>query len=212
MATREIITTEAHRLLNIMVLATMLTLTALAGSAAPQSTDRDNPTRLTANEASGRFSGIAEHYYSFVAGPGEVKVLLDGKADEHSTTIYAELSDADGRLLTNLEGTLGGDKVIEASVTSTWERYVARYQVKRRQPLVLKIYTLSNPGLYKVRLEGAVALGRGGDPPVTAGRGNVVSAGRIDCLPRSGILRIVMNDGTTQEINLSGVRETSLKP
>src|SRR4051812_1866620 len=65
----------------LYMLSVTVSLMALAVSGLCQSTDLDNPTKLTVNTVAGRLTRNGEaHYYSFVGGPGEVTLKLDGAA------------------------------------------------------------------------------------------------------------------------------------
>jgi hypothetical protein len=63
----------------IMLTAMLITLIAPAGSALAQSTDPDNAIPMTTDTVRGRFPAGKEatHYYTFVGGPGEIKVFFD---------------------------------------------------------------------------------------------------------------------------------------
>jgi hypothetical protein len=189
------------------------TLILLSTSLIAQSRDRDNPTRLTTTIVAGRLAQEGEaHYYSFVGGPGEVKVLFDIAGDDVPTIIYAEVSDVDGRVMGDLEKQSGGS-YIGASAGKDSKRFVGRYEVKRQQMLVLKVWLgYNSPGHYRVRLEGAVAFDQEGASDNSSAAAKDTKSTDASCLPKSGILHIVMADGTVQEINLTRVKEVSIRP
>ena len=194
--------------ITLYILSVTASLMALETSGACQATDLDNPTKLTVNAVAGRLARKGEaHYYSFVGGPGEVKLLLDGAATGIAANIYGQLSDVDGRTLTNVEKGLDYTYV---TAEKDFRRAVARYEIKRRQILVVKVWS-DDPALYKIRLDGEVSFDQGG-----ATGGNAPARGNLNndpsCIPKSGILRLVMADDTVQEINLSRVKEISIKP
>ena len=213
-ATNEIITQPVLPRVMRITAVVILTLTVLIGSAAAQSFERDKPTKLTINEVKGVWSGNdenIEHYYSFVAGPGEIKILLDYAKDSGDFCfLNAQLSDTDGRILTNLE--INGSNSFGGMTSKNSERTVARFQLKRRQTIIIKVWVYWSGGFrasghYKIQLEGAVSL----DQVENINQAESKDS-RLDCLPKSGIMRLIMSDGTTQEINLSRVKEASIKP
>src|SRR5437016_5565939 len=111
------------RALALYIMSTAAIVIALSASVAAQSTDRDNPTKLTTEAVAGRLTKNGEaHYYTFIGGPGEVKLLLDIAADEFSALIYAQLADADGRNMENLENP--GSTDIGHSVSKDFTRIV----------------------------------------------------------------------------------------
>lgn len=65
-----------YQIMAAIILA--LAMTVVVGLAAAQSGDPDKPTPMTTGEAKGRWAKDKDisHFYSFTAGPGEVKVLL----------------------------------------------------------------------------------------------------------------------------------------
>jgi hypothetical protein len=113
------------------------------------STNIDKPTLLTSNEIRG--NGVGEdisYYYTFNAGPGEVKVTVDGKNKPGGITnaIGVEISDLDAKTL--LQINLGN--------TQRDKRKVERFQLGRRQQVILRILLDERSLDYMVRLEGAV--------------------------------------------------------
>jgi hypothetical protein len=123
---------------------------ASTGDAAVPSTDRDKPTRLTANELRG--DGVGQHvsyYYVFNAGPGIIRVTVDGKNKKaaFADAVSIELSDLDAKRL------LG----IHLGYTPDDKRVVGKFQVLGRQQQVIMRVMLDEATIdYMVRLEGAV--------------------------------------------------------
>jgi hypothetical protein len=113
------------------------------------STNIDKPTLLTSNEIRG--NGVGEdisYYYTFNAGPGEVKVTVDGKNKPHSYSGHAidvEISDLDAKTLLQIK--LGNTQIDK--------RKVERFQLGRRQQVILRILLVESTLDYMVRLEGA---------------------------------------------------------
>jgi hypothetical protein len=64
------------------------------GAVLLQSSDRDHPTRLKANELTGDVEATGkEYFYSFVARPGELTITADVKANGSGATVTYELLD-----------------------------------------------------------------------------------------------------------------------
>jgi hypothetical protein len=204
--------------INLPVMILMLVM-LLAGSAAAQSTDPDKPTLMTNNEVKGRWAkgNAVSYYFGFEAGPGEVIVMFDFKTDEMLQNVAAELTDVYGRGQSNLDDKEGRSE-LSYFATTKGLRLVGRYQIKRRQKLVAKIAIEGEEiiaGAYKVRVEGGDASFGGNAAPTNQAsliESKNTESNRVSCLPQNGKLRLVMDDGTVQEINLSRVRETTVKP
>lgn len=215
--------------LNLLA-ALPIILIALAGTALAQSTDLDNPTPMTTNETKGRWqTGKAiSFFYSFTAGPGEIMVMFDFKPDSSLLNVSAEVTDVYGRGIGNLDDS---QKRSELSYFATpeGERLVGRYELKRRQKLVARISIMGDevatPGSYKVRVSGDGVSFNDNNTSTSNSSGNNSStnnsgtmnnnnagSNNVLSLPKSGKLRLVMDDGTIQEINLSRVREATIKP
>lgn len=173
-------------------------LAALAGAAVAQSTDRDHPTPMTAGEVRGH--GIGEdvdYYYSFVASPGEVTATVDATAAKTFAAVAnvsVEIFDRNAKELSRA-----------SVITPQTERKVARVQVGRRQPLVMRIRMGKETGSFRVQLGGAVEIA----PPESAS-GNNAFGNRMS-LPANGTMVIEMNNGSTREIDLSLVKGVSIK-
>ena len=176
-----------------LAFATLLTLMASLGFAAAPSTDRDRPTPLTSNEIRGTSGGKGgEYFYTFIAGPGEVALTVDATVgSEHlETAARAELFDMNANLLLS-EG-VNSARGISA-------REVGRVKIPNRQPLVMRIILGTNTQRYLVRVEGAVELIQ-------------AELAREKPSPSRGKLRIEMNDGFVQEVDLSHVRRLTVEP
>jgi len=139
-----------------LVLAFLLfVVVALSGPAGAQSTDRDHPTPIKANEINGDLDGSGnERFYSFVAGPGELTITVDVKS-------------ATGQALLNFE-LLGADaatsiiccEFAQADGDGQSARNVKSVTLAKRQPVILRVTIgKAGTGTYRVRLSGAVAHG-----------------------------------------------------
>jgi len=172
-----------------------MTVTVMA-----QSTDRDNPTKLTTPEISGFIDGRNAkklYYYFFVAGPGEVQITLDAQVVGGSTGVVSirfELFDEDAR------------KIIDGDVSPTGqgqeERQVRRFVASQKARLIMRlspgvVWGDLESGKFRLRLSGAVELGGSSAPT---------------CLPKQGTLRIKMKDGSIKEIDLKQTDEITIQP
>jgi hypothetical protein len=213
---------QSLRLLAIVPLI----LGAAIASARAQSTDPDNPIPMTSDVMKGRWPAdkLVSHYYSFIGGPGVVSLSINCISDSSSTIVGAQLSDAAGHVFTRLES-IGRETVTPTYVQEVaggeGARLVATYDIKRRQRLLIRFYTaITNPdsaGSYSIRISGAGVSStenntstNGG--PLTGSEHNTTGGRNLLSLPKSGKLRLVMNDGTVQEIELAHVREASIQP
>jgi hypothetical protein len=82
--------------------AVFVLLITLSLASVGQSTDRDNPTKLTSPEIAGFVdaqNAKIQYYYSFTAGPGEVVITLDVKAvgKGNSVSFEYEIFDQDAK-------------------------------------------------------------------------------------------------------------------
>jgi len=110
--------------------------------------DRDNPTPLTTNELAGRASA-RDLYYSFSAGPGEIKMSLVVTADGAIVTV--EMFDADANKLQFDEN---------KTAFSVANNYHTRLSLDQRQQILMRI-SHQNPNAlksYRLKLDGAVSL------------------------------------------------------
>ncbi len=200
-------------------MALLSAITALARPILAQSTDPFNPTPMTSETVKGRWLAGKQisHYYSFVAGPGVVKVMFNCVDDSGSQIVGQEVSDVDGHLLKRLES-IGNDSQPSTYTTEVADgagvRLVSSYELKRRQKLIVRFYTtITTPdtaGSYTIKVSGD---GISGNESASANNGSTnTNSGSAFSLPKSGKLQLVMDDGTIQEINLGRVREARIKP
>jgi hypothetical protein len=179
----------------------LLTLNATVGSANPQSKDRDNPTRLTTNVISGAIStdnNKDNYHYSFVAGPGEVTITLTVESGSGSVSSTGfDLYDEDAKKIAGKYVTASGGRS---------EQVVERVNVTRRQPLLLRIVVASimGSGSYRLRLSGVVDSSQ----DRSSSRDNTDNP---ECLPKRGILRVKMKDGSVRRIDLGEAEEITIE-
>ena len=120
------------------------------------STDRDKPTQLTSNEVRG--TGVYEekvrYFYSFIGGPGEIKVTFDFTAGGWNQAGHANVFDEDAKKL-------AGISIVGNS--GDYKREVSRIQLKEQKKLIVEIALSSNEfgkeGSYLLRVEGDVHFG-----------------------------------------------------
>lgn len=194
---------------RILALSFLFLAITSVGSASAQSKDRDNPTPLTSNEISGlidRDNRGDNYHYTFVAGPGEVTITLSVEAGRESYYNYVEfdLFDEDAKRITN--------GFVQASSGKT-EQTVKHINFTRRQSVLLRISITDNhyrDGKYRLRLGGAVNIGRGGFDPVP--RPQRDNTDNPECLLKKGILRVKMKDGSVRRIDLSEAEEITIEP
>ncbi len=142
---------------TLLMAASLLVLVTATGSAFAQSKDRDHPTPFTSDEINGELKGVdeeIEYFYSFTAGPGEIKIIVDVKSSDGTTGTAFELLDADGnKVLICCEGA-------QADSGGQSGRDVASIKLEKRQTVVLHLTPFKyGRGSYRVRLTGATDLG-----------------------------------------------------
>jgi hypothetical protein len=189
-------------------LAAAVAVTACASEARAQSKDKDKPTRMVSNEVKGVGNGaLTEYYYTFGAGPGDVVLTLDGKKKSGINIMRVKLFTADFKPLFDHE-------MYTAEPTS--QRHVEKVSVPRAQPVILQVVTFDSTANWSVRIAGAATFADGNEAPPQRARDAAVPPptpdNRLACIPKNGFLRIEMEDGSAQEVNLTRVRRVFLKP
>lgn len=117
-----------------------------------QSTDSTSPEQLTTNvvQCDAEPNGQS-YYYSFVAGPGDVTVNIDGSTDFYSTTTQVIFTDAQGRELSS----------VPVAATSSGAKKAAKLHLPSKQNVTMKVMFGLDVGVhakYKIALGGAVSL------------------------------------------------------
>lgn len=189
---------------------------AAVGSSFAQRSDRDNPLPVTSSEITGNLDDHnQETFYSFTAGPGEVTVTVDVKAR------HADI----GNIAFEIIGR-NGSTAIECCHGAQGDnggtgRDVATFKLAKRQTVIL--HTTNGPvggGTFRIRFGGAASFGgapaasnggndRNGDEGDSAGHGNR-EVDQLD-VPSSGTMHIWMKDGTVRDIDLSRVRNITVR-
>jgi TIR domain len=117
------------------------------------STNIDKPTPLTSNEIRG--NGVGEdisYYCTFNAGPGTLKVTLDGKTKPGlPLRAYGDLSDLAVKILDLDAKTLF---YVKTDFSAIGERKVESFQLGHRQEVIMRILLGRHTLDYMVRLEG----------------------------------------------------------
>ena len=140
---------------SFLLVVSLLLLMAATTSTSAQSTDRDHPTQLTSNEIRGGLNKNGEeHFYSFIAGPGELTITVDVKANpDEQAVLNFELLEKD--VATSIlccefaQGDGGGTG-----------RDVKSVKIGRRRMVIL--HTTNGPiggGTFRIRLGGPAASG-----------------------------------------------------
>jgi hypothetical protein len=141
--------TNKRRFLGIMLFG-LLALLVIAENAQAQSTDRDNPTPLTANEFKGHAIGKkVEYYFTFLAGPGEIVITIDGGAKGSFSEYRAELFNLDAERL---------GQVQILPYPGETARRLTRITFGTQQPVLLRLLLDKDAAQYLVRVGGAVQL------------------------------------------------------
>jgi hypothetical protein len=201
-----------------------------------QSTDPANPTAIVGNQTvvKGPKKNDQLHYFSFIAGPGEVTVSLIVKAKTGSTFVGIKVFDSEMKTISYHN--MSAD-------TSSPGMAMKKFDVGEKQTVVLSFTSDSSLGECTIKLGGAVEVASlpiadtdmqsqpptSEAPPSTdagsSGEVNTSQSGKnktmmmsiLDAvgqrfnIPANGKLRIEMNDGSVQEIDLSQVKKILVK-
>jgi len=193
-----------------------------------RSTDRDNPTPLTANVITDDLDGTdTAYFYKFTAGPGKLTVTIEVKASGTNAGAMLDLFDAKSRpILSN---------VLVQSVDGGSERIVNTVQVSGKRDILMRIKGLKygdsgGTGTYKVTLDGPVSLNQapapegggaaapaGGAAPANGGGGAVAPAGsnllsgQLDPADERVLFHIVNVNGPGQVTFTFSVKATDAK-
>jgi hypothetical protein len=127
-------------------------------TATPESsptTDIDKPTPLTSNEIRGK--GVGEdisYYYTFNAGPGEVKVTIDGK--NKGGLLSRDFGDLPDLGVEILDLDVKRLFYVDRALSKLGERKVESFQLRRRQQVIMRILLGKHTLDYMVRVEGPI--------------------------------------------------------
>jgi hypothetical protein len=193
-----------------MAVAAPLLLTAFVGSAAAQSaesTDRDNPIRLTSSEISVPMNPDRDIYYTFMAGPGEVTMTLNVLRvhPNDTTSTGIELFDSNAKPIPFKDGRIDFPLSVYGGFGGLNEQAINRVDFKRPQLVLMRIKLRYHRGTVRLRLNGAVELGQATAPASSPQQETLF------VLPARGAMQVEMNDGTVQRISLSEVRRVTVR-
>jgi hypothetical protein len=129
----------------------LLIAAALSVPAIAQSTDRDHPTMLKSAEITGDLDGNgSEYFYSFIAGPGELTMMVDVKSSTGQALLNYELLDK------NAATAIVCCEFTQADGDGLSARTVKSVTVANQQPVVLHVTVgKAGKGTYRIRLSGA---------------------------------------------------------
>jgi hypothetical protein len=127
---------------------------ALTIPAAAQSTDRDSPTPVKSTEINGLLDGSGnEYFYSFLAGPGELTIMVDVKSSTGQGLLNFELLDKDAATA------LLCCEFTQADGDGQSARSIKSVKLDKLQPVVMHVTVgKAGKGTYRVRLSGAVSF------------------------------------------------------
>ncbi|MFL6227641.1 MAG: hypothetical protein ACJ741_02550 [Pyrinomonadaceae bacterium] len=139
-------------LLQITTASMLLVGASIAVHAQTPSTDRDNPTPFTSNAVAGDGADEkTEYFYSFTAGPGEITLTLDVKADKDTAVSSVDLALFDAKSKKLLSTYANPDH-------GSSKRAVETVKVRGTQTLVLSVMVSQGVDTYKIKLDGAVKI------------------------------------------------------
>lgn len=189
------------RLLGMTGAACLLLAIPVMGATAAASTDRDHPTTLISNELKGDVNASGtESFYSFIAGPGDLTITVDVKSTDGMAVLNFELLDK------NAANSLVASYT-QADSTGQSERKAETVKLDSRETVVLLIRPTAGMGTYTMRLSGAAVMT---EKPSATATNTPAEPGRMG-LPTTGMLRIESKDGSVKEIDLSLVKEITIK-
>jgi len=221
---------------TILVSFLLLAVTAITTNA--QSQDRDNPTLLSADTIKG--SGIGkkvEYYYRLTAGPGEVALTVDLKAKAGATSAEVEVFDEDANKIFYYypNATSQNERDVKRITLSGKQNLTLRlaldgsageYSIKLAGAIELTppVDASSPPDAAVSNAEqtqpantsqsdtatDTPATKAGKPGKLTFGMNILQAVGTQFGLPTSGVLHLVMRDGTVQQIDLSKVKSASV--
>lgn len=191
--------------MNMHLLFAAAIALAAAQPAFAQSSDRDHPVPLAVGEVTGSMDNNNEEgFYSFIAGPGELTLTVDVRANpEQQGLLNFELLAGNGATQ------LICCEFAQADGGGTG-RAVKSVRLSKRQTVMLHV--TNGPiggGTFRVRIAGAAVFAAAPRTEVQVadggGRGNPIA------VPANGRLRIEMTDGSAQEFDLRRVRNVAVR-
>jgi hypothetical protein len=223
----------------LLVSTLLIAATAIGANAQSQDRDHPTPLAANAITGSGSGKKV-EYYYSFTAGPGEVVVTVDLKAKAGSTNADLEIFDADSKVFyyypnatsTNEHAvkkfTLNSEQplILRLALDSSAGAYSIKLAGPIQLPTVPPTGETSTAGEQPQPSTDVPPPDTTNTTPTDSSSGTTAksaksskldfsldllqAAGQHFGLPTSGILHIVMKDGTVQDIDLNQVKKASV--
>ncbi len=138
------------------ILFFMATSVSFARAQDTPSTDRDNPTPFTSNVVtSDGVDDKTEYFYSFTAGPGEVTITLDVKAEKGTAVSSVDIALFDAKSKKLMSTYANPDH-------GSSKRAVETVKVRGTQTLLLEVTLSTGVDNFKIKVDGAVKI----DPAV----------------------------------------------
>lgn len=173
-----------------------------------RSTDRDNPTPLTAKVVTDELDGTdTAYFYKFTAGPGKLTVTIEVKASGTNAGAMLDLFDAQSRPILS--------DVLAQGVDGGSERIANSVQLSGKRDIVLRVKGLKygdtgGTGTYKITLDGPVVVAPGAAPapaPAPAGN-NAPPAANVGAAPSGIVLSGFLDPADERmlfhKVNISG--------
>jgi hypothetical protein len=218
--------------MSIAILSVVLLSTAVGASA--QSTNQSSPTSLTGNEYTGKGpSKETNYFFSFTGGPGEVTVGLEIKARDYSTFARLEVWSGNNTIAThnmNAATTTGASSVVKEFnldekqtilIKLTLDGNLANYKITLGGTVEGATGSVEMPpadtgGTTNGNMSNSTDPGPTASTSTTPGKIFNIDLGKFKLgqfinFPKTGTLVIQMKDGTTQEIDLGGVKSVTVK-
>lgn len=127
---------------------------ALPFAGIAQSRDRDHPRPMRSSELKGDLDGSGEEsFYSFVGGPGEVKITVDVESSDGTAVLEFELLDK------NAANKIICCEFAQADSAGQSGRTVKATKLARSQTVVLHLTQgKGGRGVFRVRVDGAASF------------------------------------------------------
>jgi hypothetical protein len=179
------------------ILFVMATSVSFARAQDTPSTDRDNPTPFTSNVVTG--DGVdekTEYFYSFNAGPGEVTITLDVKAEKGTAVSSVDLALFDAKSKKLVSTYANPDH-------GSSKRVVETVKVRGTQTLLLEVTVSTGVDNFKIKLDGAVKF----DPTV----GGSVAPADPSAIPSPspGEANAALESSSSTQADATGAESTS---
>jgi hypothetical protein len=148
-------TTKTITRLTLATATLFLLLASVGASAQDQpvpSTDRDNPTAVASKVIAG--DGVdekTEYFYTFNAGPGEITITLDVKAEKDTAVSSVDIALFDAKSRKLVSSFANPDH-------GSSKRAVETVKVRGTQPLLLEVTVSHGVDTFKIKLDGAVKI------------------------------------------------------